>query len=111
MPERPVTWVGNALDELRQFPLEARRAAGHQLHLVQIGVEPSDWKPMPVIGPGVRELRIHTGRAFRVIYLASYQDAVYVLSAFEKKSGRTSKLDIELARKRLRDLDRTQTRE
>ena len=61
---------------------------------------------MPEIGAGVQEIRIHRGGAFRVIYIAKYEEAVYVLHAFNKKTQRTSKQDLELARRRLRDVQR-----
>ena len=61
---------------------------------------------MPEIGTGVQEIRIHRGGAFRVIYIAKYEEAVYVLHAFNKKTQRTSKRDLELARRRLRDVQR-----
>jgi len=62
--------MGDSLARLRDFPPMARRAAGYQLDRVQRGLEPDDWKPMPSVGPGVRELRLRDrGGAFRVIYL------------------------------------------
>src|SRR4051812_30851655 len=99
---RPVTWLGDSLDRVRQFPAEARQKAGYQLELVQAGREPVDSKPMTAIGPGVHELRIRAGGAFRVLYLARLAEAVYVLHAFQKKTRKTSHLDIEVARRRLR---------
>lgn len=74
---------------------------------VQRGLEPSDWKPMQSIGAGVREIRVkERSGAFRVIYIAVLADAVYVLNAFQKKSQRTPKREIELAADRLRVLKR-----
>ena len=106
MPDRPLVWVGASLEEVRRFPASARRTAGHQLHRIQAGAEPADWKPMPAVGPGVREVRIRaeTGQAFRVLYLATLPEAVYVLHAFEKRSRRTSLLDLRLTRKRLQQV-------
>jgi len=95
-----IEWRGDSLARLREFPREAMREAGYQLERVQDGREPQDWKPMRSIGPGVMELRVHLGGAFRVIYLAKFAEAVYVLHAFQKKSQRTERLDIELARSR-----------
>lgn len=96
---------GSALDDLRAFPLTARREAGHQLDQVQNGCAPDDWKPMPTIGQGVREIRIRDAvGAFRVIYLAKLADAVYVLHCFQKKTEKTAKGDLDLAAKRYRDL-------
>jgi phage-related protein len=69
---------------------------------VQRGLEPNDWKPMPSVGPGVQEIRIHTGAEHRVFYIAKFAEAVYVLHAFEKRRRPTSKDDLDLARHRLR---------
>jgi phage-related protein len=102
---KPVEFVGSALDDLRAFPLAARREAGHQIDQVQHGLEPDDWKPMNTVGQGVREIRIRDAAgAFRVIYVAKFADAVYVLHCFQKKTEKTSKTDLDLAGKRYRDL-------
>jgi phage-related protein len=58
MAFKPVTFHGDSLDRLRGFPSDARREAGHELYQVQKGRDPGDWKPMPTIGAGVREIRI-----------------------------------------------------
>jgi phage-related protein len=99
---KPLKFVGSSLDDLRNFPEEARRAAGFELRAVQSGFEPSDWKPMQTIGPGVNEIRIHVLGEWRVIYVAKFRDVVYVLHAFQKKSRKTSRHDIDLARERYR---------
>ena len=106
MPDRkPVEFRGSSLDDLRAFPMSARREAGHQLDQVQQGHEPDDWKPMPRIGPGVQEIRSRDAAgAFRVIYVARFADAVYVLHCFKKKTQKTSKTELDLAEKRYRDL-------
>jgi len=101
---KPLNFVGSSLDDLRNFPDEARRAAGFELRAVQDGFEPSDWKPMSIIGPGVKEIRIHVLGEWRVIYVARFRDAVYVLHAFQKKTRRTSPHDIDLARRRYRQI-------
>jgi phage-related protein len=66
--------------------------------MVQQGLEPSDWKPMPTVGSGVREIRIRdeTG-AFRVMYVTKLDDVVYVLHAFQKKTQQTARRDLDLA--------------
>ena len=104
MSEQRLIWVGASIEDIRRFPPEARRRAGYELHQVQSGLEPTHWKPMPAIGAGVREIRIETGRAFRVIYLARLPDAIAVLHVFEKRSAQTARMDIALARARLRRL-------
>jgi phage-related protein len=101
---KPLHFMGSSLDDLRNFPDEARRAAGFELRAIQSGLEPSDWRPMPGIGPGVNEIRIHVLGEWRVIYVAKLHDAVYVLHAFQKKTRKTSRQDIDLARKRYRQI-------
>ena len=96
--------MGSSLDDLRDFPDEARRAEGFDLRAVQNGLEPGDWKPMQLIGPGVKELRIHVLSEWRVIYVAKLRDTVYVLHAFQKKTRKTSQRDIDLARKRYKEI-------
>ena len=97
-------FVGSSLDDLRAFPAEARRAAGFELGFVQRGLAPSDWKSMSEVGAGVREIRIHVLGEWRVLYVAKFADAVYVLHAFQKKTQKTRKEDIELARTRYRQI-------
>ena len=99
---KPVVWFGDSRLRIRQFTEDARRVAGHELALVQAGREPSSWRPMPSVGLGVNELRVRTGDAFRVLYVAKFAEAVYVLHALQKKSRKTAKSDIELARQRYR---------
>jgi phage-related protein len=102
---KPVEFRGSALDDLRAFPQAARREAGYQLDQIQHGREPTDWKPMNTIGRGVREIRIRDAAgAFRVMYVAKFDDAVYVLHCFQKKTQKTSKADLNLAAQRYRDL-------
>ncbi len=100
---KPIAFLGDTLDLLRAFPEGARKEAGVQLHKVQQGLTPADWKPMRTIGPGVAEIRIHhEAGAFRVIYIATRDSAIYVLHAFQKKTRRTAKRDLDLAATRLR---------
>ncbi|PUE44663.1 hypothetical protein B9Z47_17925 [Limnohabitans sp. 2KL-1] len=100
-----VEFRGSSLDDLRAFPLAARREAGHQIDQVQSGQAPDDWKPMNTVGQGVKEIRIRDAAgAFRIIYVAKFADAVYVLHCFQKKTEKTSKADLDLAAKRYRDL-------
>lgn len=99
---KPIIWCGNVLQRIRDFPRGPRREAGHQLRRVQRGREAEDWRPMTSVGAGVEEIRLHHDGEFRVIYLARFSEAVYVLHAFQKKSRRTSKNDIEMSRCRYR---------
>jgi phage-related protein len=102
---KPVEFVGSSLDDLRSFPLAARREAGHQLDQLQSGLDPDDWKPMTAVGAGVREIRIRDASgAFRAMYVAKLADAIYVLHCFQKKTQRTSRIDLDLATSRYREL-------
>lgn len=101
---KPLEFVGSSLDDLKGFPAEARRAAGFELSFVQRGLEPSDWKPMKEVGAGVQEIRIHVLGEWRVVYVAKFAEAVYVLHAFQKKTQKTRREDIELARNRYRQI-------
>jgi phage-related protein len=102
---KPVIFLGDALRRVRAFPEDARRTIGHELRDVQFGEDPGDWKAMASIGPGVREIRIREASgAFRVIYVAHLEAAIYVLHAFQKKTQATSPRDIDLARERLKTI-------
>jgi phage-related protein len=94
--------MGNSLEQIRAFPSSARQDAGFQIDNVQRGENPDEWKPMKTVGNGVKEIRIRDASGhFRVIYLTNLEDTVYVLHAFQKKTQKTRKSDIDLARKRL----------
>lgn len=96
---------GSALNDLRAFPTSARREAGYQLDKVQNELAPNDWKAMPTIGSGVQEIRVRDDSgAFRVIYVAKFADAIYVLHCFQKKTQKTSRSDLDLAAKRYGEL-------
>jgi phage-related protein len=101
--EKQLFWVGRTRAELRAFAARARREAGYELHQVQLGLEPSDWKAMPSVGPGVVEIRVHAGGEYRVLYVAKFAEGIYVLHVFEKRTQQTRKRDIELARRNLAD--------
>lgn len=89
---------------MRSFPAEARRQAGFELYAVQRGLEPSDWKPMKTVGSGVREIRIRVLGEWRVLYVAKFAGTVYVLHAFQKRTQKTRPSDIEIARRRYKQV-------
>jgi phage-related protein len=104
---KAIEFLGDSLKRLQEFPVPARRAAGFQLHLIQNGRDPDDWKPISAVGHGVREIRIRgDDGGFRVIYLTQRPEAVYVLHAFQKKSQKMPRRDFELAMARYRELMR-----
>jgi len=97
-------FVGSSLSDLREFSPEARRAAGFELWQVQCGLMPSDFKPLLGVGPGAYEMRVHVEGEWRVIYVAKFSDRIYVLHAFQKKTRKTRKEDLELAHRRYRHI-------
>jgi phage-related protein len=105
VPDKILLWIGASFEDLREFPSDARRAAGYELRRVQRGLMPTDWKPLSGVGPGVNEVRIHTDTEHRVLYVAKFEEAVYVLHAFEKKSRQTRDKDLALARERLKQVE------
>lgn len=101
--EKEIRWVGSAYEDLLDFPLHPRRDAGFQLSKVQAGLEPEDWKPFDEVGSGTREIRIRdVAGIFRVMYIAKFEEALYVLHCFQKKTQSTSKRDKEIAAARYR---------
>ena len=108
--DKPIIWIGSALDDLRAFPEDARRVAVFELRRVQQGLQPTDWKPMAALGAGVEEIRVHTGQEHRVFYVARFEEGLYVLHAFEKRSRKTPDREIEVARTRLSDVLATRRR-
>jgi phage-related protein len=106
-PNKRVVWLGSSKADLKTFPKAVIARGGYELYLVQCGLEPADWKPMAAIGPGVREIRVRdSSGAFRVVFLASRPEAIYVLHCFQKKTRKTAPGDIELAQERLKMLPR-----
>ena len=101
---KSLRFIGSAQDDLKNFPAEARRHAGFELYAVRCGLMPMDFKPMPQVGKGAYEVRIHVQGEWRVIYVARMADAVYVLHAFQKKTHKTRKEDMDLAARRYRQI-------
>jgi phage-related protein len=100
-----VEFRGSSLSDLRDFPDPAKRETGYQIDRVQNGLDPNDWKPMETIGAGVKEIRVKDESGiYRVLYVAKFEETVYVLHCFKKTTPKTSKADKDLAGKRYKDL-------
>ena len=98
---KPARFIGSAKRDLAAFPRSARTRAGYELFMLQVGRAPDDWKPLATVGPGACEIRVRdVAGAFRVIFVAKFADAVYVLHAFQKKTQKTSRTDLDLAAQR-----------
>jgi phage-related protein len=101
--DKEIRWIGSSYEDILEFPSTARREAGFQLGRVQAGLDPDDWKPFDDVGAGVREVRIRDGHGiYRVMYVAKFEEAIYVLHCFQKKTQATSKQDNEIAASRYR---------
>jgi phage-related protein len=101
--EKQIRWVGSAYDDLLAFPKDARKEAGFPLGKVQAGLEPTDSKRFDDVGAGTREIRIRDARGiYRVRYVAKFEEAIYVLHCFQKKTQVTNKHDKAVAAARYR---------
>lgn len=106
--EKEIRWVGSSYEDLLSFPFEPRKKAGFQLGKVQAGVAPDDWKPFDDVGAGTKEIRIKESQGiFRVLYVAKFEEAIYVLHCFQKKTEATAKHDKEIAVARYRAVARS----
>jgi phage-related protein len=100
---KPLEFLGSSRDDLCAMPHAIRHSIGLELMRVQFGAEPTSFKPMPTVGTGAYEIRVRdVSGAYRAIYVAKFEAAVYVLHAFHKKTQQTAKMDIELAKARYR---------
>lgn len=100
---KPLEFLGSSRDDLAAMPAGVRHDIGLELMRVQFGGTPADFKPMPAVGAGAYEIRVRDASgAWRAIYVAKFEAAVYVLHAFQKKTQQTAKADIDLARVRYR---------
>jgi len=100
---KEIRWVGSSYDDILDFPAEPRKEAGFQLGKVQAGLEPDNWKPFDDVGTGTKEIRIRDASgAYRVMYVAKYEEAIYVLHCFHKKTETTTKHDKNIAETRYR---------
>jgi phage-related protein len=97
---KPIAWLGDSLARLRAAPADIRSDAGYQLDLVRRGEAPADFRPMPDVGSGVMEIRLHDDNEYRVFYGGQFEEVVYVLHCFVKKTQATRKADIESGRQR-----------
>ncbi|MFB0827760.1 type II toxin-antitoxin system RelE/ParE family toxin [Chromobacterium violaceum] len=101
--EKEIRWVGSSYADILDFPDDPRREAGFQLGKVQAGLDPDDWKPFDDVGAGTREIRIkETDGIYRVMYVAKFEEAIYVLHCFQKKTQATTKHDKDIAEARYR---------
>jgi phage-related protein len=104
--KQTIWFLPSLRDEVRSWPSEVREEVGRQLNKVEYGRHPVDFKPLTTVGPGVYEIR-HSddGDQYRLLYVAKFQEAVYILHVItKKKSQKTPRHDINVARNRYQDL-------
>lgn len=101
---KTIYWIGRSREVICRFVKSARAQIGYQLYRVQRGLAPTDWKPLKSVGPGAIEIRLHQPHEHRLVYVAKFGNAIYVLHAFEKKTQKTPKRDIEIAKKNYKEL-------
>ena len=100
---KPLVFLGSSRDDLLAMPRGVRHGIGVELLRVQFGALPSDFKPMTAVGPGAQEIRVRDASgAYRAIYVAKFDAAIYVLHAFQKKTQQTARADLALAKLRYR---------
>ena len=97
-------WLGSSRRSVKSFPKDTKKILGRELDQIQLGGLPGDWRPMPEVGSGVMEIRIHRPGEYRIFYIANYPEAVYVLHAFQKKTQATSEKDKQIGIKQYAEL-------
>jgi len=102
--KKDICFLGSSREDIIAFPDDAKRESGYQLGLLQAGEEPDDWKPFSTIGSGVKEIRIHKGNEYRIMYVTKFKKCIYVLHAFVKKQQKTKKSDVDLAKQRYKEI-------
>jgi phage-related protein len=101
MVDKDIVWMGSLYDDLLEFPKETLKSVGGSLRKVQSWLDPDDWKPFEIIGAGAKEIRVRAQKnQYRVLYIAKFEDGIYVLHCFVKKTEKTSKHDVELGKER-----------
>lgn len=101
---KPIKWLGDTHKAVKEYPVNVRQEIGYNLDKVQRGLEPFDWKSMNSVGQGVKEIRIHEKNEYRILYVAKFQEAVYVLHSFVKKTQQTAQKDIDLGKQRYSEM-------
>jgi phage-related protein len=98
---KPLEFLGSSRDDLAVMPASVRKQIGLELMRVQFGGQPKDFKPLSIVGAGAFEIRVRDSfGAYRAVYVAKFESAVFVLHAFQKKTQQTAKANIDLAKVR-----------
>lgn len=102
---KKAVFLGNSLRSIKSFPETAISRIGYEIHRLQCGDSPTNYRPVKEVGAGVFEIRTDVANSwFRAFYVVKFKQAVFILHAFEKKQNKTPKKDIEIARASLKIL-------
>jgi len=102
---KDIVFLGDSLERLREFPIGIKQEAGYELHKVQCGEYPTDFKPLKIVGKGVMEIRLKdVSGIYRIVYAAKIGDLVYIFHACQQKTQKTAQSDIDLAKDRYKQL-------
>lgn len=104
---KDIHWHGDSLEVVRDFPRAVRTDIGSELYLLQLGEMPLHSRPFASVGRGAWEIKVKDeSGAFRVFYVVRRRDGIHVLHAFQKKTQKTRKSDVELGKSRYREIQR-----
>jgi phage-related protein len=103
--------MGGVLKDIDKFSSQAKQLLTHALTEISIGenLAPQQFKYMPIIGMGVYELRIKADKQYRAFYITKFEEGIYILHAFIKKTQKTPKKDIDLGIMRFKALLQART--
>ena len=101
---KDIVWLGQTYKDVKSYPKKVKREIGFNLDRLQRGLEPCDWKNLVGLGQGIQEIRIHEMNEYRVVYIAKFAEAIYILHSFVKKTQQTSHKDIELIKNRYAEI-------
>jgi phage-related protein len=104
---KKVVWIGSSKKIVQEFPMEVRKGIGFALYQAQEGNKHIHAKPLKgFFGAGVLEIvEDFDGDTYRAIYTVKFEDFIYVIHAFQKKSKtgiKTPKQEIDLIKQRLK---------
>lgn len=103
---KDIVYCATAQKDIAEFSIKAKQRIARLLDMVTEGLElqPNDFKYMPIVGVGVYELRVKAEKNYRVFYMAKFEEAVYVLHAFVKKTQETPQKEINKGKERYKAL-------
>lgn len=104
---KELAFIASSKSDLLSFPHQVRKDMGHALYIAQEGGKHKNAKPMKGFGgASILEIVEYDGSGtYRTMYTVQFEEVIYVLHAFQKKSAsgiKTSNQDIDLIKTRLK---------